>query len=177
MRVPKPDPKRSALMARVRQRGTTPELIVASILRNLGLAYRLNVRGLAGSPDFSNRRRRWAIYVHGCFWHQHTGCKHATMPKANEAFWRDKFTTNRRRDANAIRSLRRLGFRVVMVWECETREVELLKARLAKAIGVCDGLSSADGLDRAHRKASAARESAVLTIERSSALFERSTAF
>ncbi len=109
MRVPKPDPKRSALMARVRQRGTTPELVVASILRNLGLAYRLNVRGLAGSPDFSNRRRRWAIYVHGCFWHQHTGCKHATMPKANEAFWRDKFTTNRRRDANAIRSLAPLG--------------------------------------------------------------------
>jgi DNA mismatch endonuclease (patch repair protein) len=134
MRVPKPDPKRSALMARVRQRGTAPELVVGSILRNLGLAYRLNARGLAGSPDFSNQRRRWAIYVHGCFWHQHTGCKHATMPKANEAFWRHKFTTNRRRDAKAIRSLRREKFRVVMVWECETREVERLTARLAKAL-------------------------------------------
>jgi len=140
MRVPKPDPKRSALMARVRQRGTAPELVVASILRNLGLAYRLNARGLAGSPDFSNRRRGWAIYVHGCFWHQHTGCKHATMPKANEAFWRDKFTTNRRRDAKAIKTLRRDGFRVVMVWECETRAVERLKARLAKALADSRGV-------------------------------------
>ena len=134
MRVPKPDPKRSALMARVRQRGTAPELVVASILRDLGLPYRLNVRALAGSPDFSNRRRRWAVYVHGCFWHRHTGCRHATMPKANAAFWRDKFATNRRRDAKAIRSLRREGFRVVLVWECETRETGRLRARLAKAL-------------------------------------------
>jgi DNA mismatch endonuclease, patch repair protein len=139
MRVPKPDPKRSALMARVRQRGTAPELVVASVLRDLGLAYRLNARALAGSPDFSNQRRRWAVYVHGCFWHRHTGCGHATMPKANAAFWRDKFAANRRRDAKAIRSLRREGFRVVLVWECETRETERLRARLAKALAELRG--------------------------------------
>jgi DNA mismatch endonuclease (patch repair protein) len=135
MKISRPDPKRSALMARVRQRGTAPELVVASILKGLGLAYRRNVRGLAGSPDFSNRRRKWAIYVHGCFWHQHTGCKRATIPKANEAFWRDKFETNRRRDAKAIRSLRREGFRVMIVWECDTREVARLALRLAKVLG------------------------------------------
>ena len=135
MKLEPPDPKRSALMARVRQRGTTPELVVASVLRKLGFAYRRNVRALAGSPDFSNRKREWAIYVQGCFWHHHTGCVRATAPKANEAFWRDKFTTNRRRDAKAIRTLRREGLRVVVVWECETREVERLTARLAKALG------------------------------------------
>ena len=135
MKLQPPDPQRSALMARVRQRGTRPELVVASVLRKLGFAYRLNVRALAGSPDFSNRKREWAIYVQGCFWHHHTGCVRATVPKANQAFWRDKFTTNRRRDAKAIRTLRREGFRVVVVWECETREIERLTARLAKALG------------------------------------------
>ena len=135
MKLEPPDPKRSALMARVRQRGTTPELVVAAVLRKLGFAYRRNVRALTGSPDFSNRKRGWAIYVQGCFWHHHTGCVRATVPKANEAFWRDKFTTNRRRDAKAIRTLRRKSFRVVVVWECETREVEPLTARLAKALG------------------------------------------
>jgi DNA mismatch endonuclease (patch repair protein) len=134
MRLEKPDPNRSALMARVRQRGTRPELAVAALLRGLGLAYRLNARGLAGSPDFSNQRRQWAIYVHGCFWHQHTGCKHATVPKANEAFWRDKFATNRRRDAKAILTLRREGFRVLIVWECETREPARLGIRLARVL-------------------------------------------
>jgi DNA mismatch endonuclease (patch repair protein) len=135
MKLEPPDPLRSALMARVRQRGTAPELVVAAVLRKLGFAYRRNVRALAGSPDFSNRKRQWAIYVQGCFWHHHTGCLRATVPKANEAFWRDKFTTNRRRDAKAIRTLRRERFRVVVVWECETREVERLAARLAKALG------------------------------------------
>ena len=139
MKLKPPDPLRSALMARVRQRGTTPELVVASVLRKLGFAYRRNVRALAGSPDFANRKRGWAIYVQGCFWHHHTGCVRATVPKANQAFWRDKFTTNRRRDAKAIRTLRRLGFRVVMVWECETREVERLTARLEGAPGFVTG--------------------------------------
>jgi DNA mismatch endonuclease (patch repair protein) len=109
-------------------------LAVASILKGLGSAYRRNSKGLAGSPDFSNRRRRWAIYVHGCFWHHHTGCKHATVPKANEAFWRDKFATNRRRDVKAIRSLRRQGFRVLIVWECETRQLARLTLRLSKVL-------------------------------------------
>lgn len=105
-------------MARVRQRGTRPETQVARALRSLGLAYRLNVRALPGSPDFANRKRRWAIFVNGCYWHHHTGCRRATVPKANEAFWRTKFRDNRTRDARAIRALREMGFRVVVVWEC-----------------------------------------------------------
>ena len=135
MRPPKPDdPKRSALMARVRQRGTDAELTVGSALRQLGASYRLNVRKLPGSPDFANKARKWAIFVHGCFWHRHTGCVRATVPKTNEMFWRDKFAANRRRDAQAIRELRRLGFRVAIVWECEADDPKILESNLSKIL-------------------------------------------
>lgn len=133
MRPPKPfDTKRSALMARVRQRGTAPELAVAETLRKLSQSYRLNVRGLPGAPDFANKTRRWAIFVHGCFWHHHTGCKCSTIPKANREFWVSKFTANRARDAKAIRSLRHSGFRVLIVWECQTVDHASLRQRVSK---------------------------------------------
>ena len=125
---PRPrSPERSALLARVRQTKTAPEEVVARLLRDLGLAYRRNVRALPGSPDFANRSRGWAIFVNGCFWHHHTGCRRATVPKNNRAFWTAKFAANRRRDAAAIRALRALGLRVLVVWECE---VEACAGRL-----------------------------------------------
>jgi DNA mismatch endonuclease (patch repair protein) len=117
-------------MQRVRQRGTPAERIVAGVCRELGLRYRLNVRSLAGSPDLANKARRWAIFVHGCFWHQHQGCPKATMPKRNAAFWREKFEANRRRDAAKIEALRSAGFSVAVVWECETADLERLRRRL-----------------------------------------------
>jgi DNA mismatch endonuclease (patch repair protein) len=128
------DPRRSALFARVRQKGTAPELAVAAALRSLGASYRLNVKSLPGSPDFANRKRKWAVFVHGCYWHHHTGCRRATVPKTNEAFWRGKFAANRTRDARAIRALRRAGIRVALVWECETAEAEPVTARLAQIL-------------------------------------------
>jgi DNA mismatch endonuclease (patch repair protein) len=142
MRPPKPaDPRRSALMSRVRQRGTEAELAVAAALRRLGISYRLNVMSLPGSPDFANKRMKWAIFVHGCFWHRHTGCKRATVPKTNEDFWRDKFLTNRVRDARAIRQLRRLGFRVSLIWECQTENPAQLVARLSARLAKLHGLT------------------------------------
>jgi DNA mismatch endonuclease (patch repair protein) len=135
MRPPKPeDPKRSALMARVRQKGTRAELTVASALRALGHSYRLNVKGLPGAPDFANKRRRWAIFVNGCFWHHHSGCRRATVPKANETFWRTKFTTNRARDARNLRALRKRGFRTGVLWECELTDEASIRARLSKIL-------------------------------------------
>lgn len=128
------DPRRSALMAGVRQKGTSAELTVAGILRNLGHAYRLNVRSLPGSPDFANRKRRWAIFVQGCFWHHHTNCRRATVPKSNVDFWTAKFTANRARDARSVRALRGMGFRVVMVWECEVAEPGALAQRLSEIL-------------------------------------------
>ncbi|HWE98173.1 MAG TPA: DNA mismatch endonuclease Vsr [Caulobacteraceae bacterium] len=131
MKRPVPlDAQRAALLGRVRQRDTTAERIVGAALRRLGLSYRKNVRSLPGSPDFANKTRRWAVFVNGCFWHQHRGCKRATIPKNNRDFWVAKFAANRRRDAAAIRALRRMGFRVAVVWECEAGEVERRLANL-----------------------------------------------
>ena len=108
-------------MKRVRRTRTAPEQVVAGALRELGLGYRRNVATLPGSPDFANRRKAWAIFVMGCYWHGHRGCAAATLPTRNREFWAEKFITNRRRDARKIRALRALGFRVLVVWECTTR--------------------------------------------------------
>ena len=124
-------PERSALLGRVRQTKTAPEEVVAALLRAHGLAYRRNVRGLPGSPDFANRSKGWAIFVNGCFWHHHTGCRRATVPKNNRAFWSEKFAANRRRDAAKVRALRALGLTVLVIWECEADACGSRLARLA----------------------------------------------
>lgn len=110
--------ERARLLGRVRQARTAPEEVVAKALRAAGLGYRRNVRDLPGRPDFANKRAKWAIFVNGCFWHAHRGCRKASVPKNNRAFWVAKFAANRRRDAAAIRALRAAGFRVLVVWEC-----------------------------------------------------------
>lgn len=122
---------RSALMAGIRQRRTAPEEVVAGVLRELSVAYRRNVRALPGSPDFANKRRRLAIFVNGCFWHHHRNCSRGSTPRSNVAFWQAKFARNRVRDARSIKSLRRLGFRVVLIWECATVDTGKLKQRLS----------------------------------------------
>lgn len=119
-------------MQRVRQRGTPAERLVAKACRELGVGYRLNVRTLPGSPDLANKAQRWAIFVNGCFWHRHTGCAKATLPKRNADFWREKFTRNRRRDAAKIRTLRSAGFQVLIVWECEANDTDDLRRRLSQ---------------------------------------------
>ncbi|MDX1001532.1 DNA mismatch endonuclease Vsr [Sinorhizobium medicae] len=135
MKPSKPeDPRRSELMARVRQKDTATERKVAAILKGLGLFYRRNVRSLPGSPDLANKRKRWAIFVQGCFWHHHRGCRRATVPKTNTAFWLEKFRANRRRDALAVHALRQSGYRVVFVWECELDRSDALAKRLSKIL-------------------------------------------
>jgi len=118
-------------MRRVRQRRTKPEEVVALILRKMRIFYRRNVRSLPGSPDFANKTGRWAIFVMGCFWHRHTACSKATVPKRNREFWSTKFETNRRRDAQKIRALRALGLRVCLIWECELKDPKnIVEAKL-----------------------------------------------
>lgn len=121
-------------MSRVRQRGTDAETRVGAVLRSLGAHYRLNAKSLPGSPDFSNRRRRWALFVHGCFWHHHTGCPRATIPKSNTVFWQNKFRDNRRRDARVVKKLRCDGLLVIVVWECEALDADMLKIRLSNML-------------------------------------------
>jgi len=128
------DPARRALMQRVRQRGTPAEKTVASVCRDLGLRYRLNVRSLPGSPDLANKTQRWAIFVHGCFWHRHQGCTKATTPKRNGQFWRKKFKANCERDARKMDELRRARYKVVVVWQCETTDRAKLGTLLSRLL-------------------------------------------
>jgi DNA mismatch endonuclease (patch repair protein) len=132
----KPEAARSALMGRVRQRDTGPEQAVALALRSLGISYRKNVRSLPGSPDFANKSGKWAVFVHGCFWHRHTGCRRATTPKANRAFWLGKFAANRTRDARAIRALRAMGFKVAIIWECGVADAQQRLSEVLEPRGV-----------------------------------------
>jgi DNA mismatch endonuclease (patch repair protein) len=106
-------------MKRVRRTRTAPEEAVAELLRWIGLRMRRNVSSLPGSPDFANKSRRIAIFVHGCFWHAHPGCDRARMPKANRTFWRTKLSANVARDERKRRALKAAGYRVTVIWECE----------------------------------------------------------
>jgi DNA mismatch endonuclease (patch repair protein) len=124
------DPVRSDLMRRVRQYGTNAENQVAALLRELGVFYRRNVRSLPGSPDFANISRRWAVFVNGCFWHHHAGCARATVPIRNRAFWTEKFSANRLRDAAKSKALAAMGFRIVVIWECEASRPQVVQRRL-----------------------------------------------
>lgn len=111
----------SRRMAAVKSRNTGPERLVRSMLHAYGIRFRLTSRDLPGSPDLVNRSKRWAVFVHGCFWHSHQGCPRATQPKTNRRYWLTKFRANKARDLAAVRRLRRQGFRVLVLWECELR--------------------------------------------------------
>lgn len=124
------DEATSLRMAGVRRAHTGPELVVRHILHALGHRFRVGNRDLPGSPDIANRRRKWVVFVHGCFWHRH-GCKATTTPTRNRPFWEAKFERNVARDQERVASLDDLGFEVVVVWECETkRDLTALQQRL-----------------------------------------------
>lgn len=128
------DHETSRRLGRVRQRGTKPETIVRSILTELGHRYRLDNGDLPGRPDVANRRRRWAVFVHGCFWHHHAGCTKATIPKHNRAFWLEKFEANRARDRAAVKALEQQNVRPIVIWECDTTDRSALRERLKEAL-------------------------------------------
>lgn len=116
-------PTTSARMKRVRRQGTDLELAVRRYLWHQGVRFSIHNRDLPGSPDIANRRRRWAVFVHGCFWHGHRGCSLARLPKTNQAFWSQKIRDNRRRDARKVKQLQALGFLVITVWGCEIKRL------------------------------------------------------
>jgi DNA mismatch endonuclease (patch repair protein) len=121
---------RSALMGQVRRANTKPEFVVRRLLHALGLRFRLHRPDLPGRPDIVLPRWKTVIFVHGCFWHRHRHCKRTTTPAANKAFWLRKFAQNQRRDRRNQKDLHDLGWRVLVVWECETAEPDRLRNRL-----------------------------------------------
>lgn len=119
--------RRSYLMSRVRGKNTTPELRVRKLAHALGYRFRLHRRDLPGKPDLVFPRLHKIIFVHGCFWHRHEGCRLATHSKSRTEFWEAKFERNVERDRRVRAELRALGWDVLVIWECETRESDTLE--------------------------------------------------
>ncbi len=124
--------ERSAIMRKVRGKDTTPELRVQALVRKLGLGPSLHRRDLPGNPDLVFTRRRKVIFVHGCFWHGHSCRAGKNRPSSRRAYWIPKLDRNKARDAANRRRLRRQGWSVLTVWECQLKDATRLESRLAK---------------------------------------------
>jgi DNA mismatch endonuclease, patch repair protein len=124
--------ERSEIMARVRSKNSRPELLVRKLVFSLGHRYRLHARDLPGQPDLVFRRPQKAIFVHGCFWHRHGGCALARLPKSRVDFWVPKLEGNRRRDQRTKRALTKRGWKVLTIWECQTKNAERLQSRIRR---------------------------------------------
>ena len=119
-------------MAAVGSKDTEPELKLRKMLHALGYRYRLHDARLPGKPDIVFARRRAAVFVNGCFWHRHEGCRYATTPKTDTDFWQSKFEANKARDKRNIVALKRLGWRVAVVWQCQLKSPQKVLSRVVR---------------------------------------------
>lgn len=126
--------ERSWNMSRIRSKNTTPELAVRRVLTQYGLRYRLHVRSLPGNPDIVMRKIKTTFFVNGCFWHQHEGCSRSTSPKTNRSYWGPKLKRNVIKQKSAITELKKKNWKIVTVWECETKSPAILESKLIKAL-------------------------------------------
>ena len=131
------DPQtRSRMMSGIRGKDTKPEMVVRRLLHGMGCRYRLHAKDLPGKPDIVFRRLRLAIFVHGCFWHRHPDpeCKLAPMPKSRVEFWTEKLEGNRARDEANVTSLEAMGWKVLVLWQCQLKDREWLANALRVAV-------------------------------------------
>lgn len=126
---------RSWNMSRIKGSNTKPERIVRSILHQMGYRFRLNKKGLPGKPDIVLSKYKTAIFVHGCFWHRHEGCKYAYTPKSRVDFWEKKFAENIKRDKRIKPVLLEMGWKVLIIWECQTKNENKLYDQLKSFLG------------------------------------------
>lgn len=124
--------QRSLLMSKVHGKNTGPELIVRRLLHLSGYRYRLHQKNLPGSPDIVFASRKKVIFIHGCFWHRHQGCKMTTTPSTRKKFWQSKFEANIARDAKNIQVLKELGWKSYIVWGCQTKDIASLSISIFK---------------------------------------------
>lgn len=127
--------QRSAVMSRIRRSDTKPELIVRRMLHAIGYRFRVQMKGVPGRPDVAFPRRRKIVQVHGCFWHAHQDCPAFKVPTTRQEFWQAKFTRNRERDARLEAAARAQGWQVLVVWECDLKNPEVLERRLCDFLG------------------------------------------
>ncbi|MCK5708099.1 MAG: DNA mismatch endonuclease Vsr [Candidatus Aureabacteria bacterium] len=124
--------KRSWNMSRIRSTNTKPEMIVRKVAHSLGFRYSLHRKDLPGKPDLVLKKHKTVIFVHGCFWHQHKNCKRANVPKSNFEYWEAKLNRNIERDKKNKRELKKLGWKIIIIWECETKNTEKLIKKISK---------------------------------------------
>jgi DNA mismatch endonuclease, patch repair protein len=124
--------KRSWNMSRIKGKNTRPEILVRSLLHRLGYRFRLHRKNLPGKPDIVLPKYKTVIFVHGCFWHRHENCKYAYSPKSRVDFWKEKFAGTVKRDKQHIKQLNEMGWRVEVIWECETNDQNRLKKKFSK---------------------------------------------
>ena len=127
--------KRSAIMRAVRSERTGPEREVGRMVRRLGYRFGSHAASLPGRPDLVFRPYKKAIFVHGCFWHGHAGCPKARLPKTRIGFWSEKIRANKERDRRATHELKRIGWRVLSVWQCQLKNSEKVKKRIVRFLG------------------------------------------
>ena len=125
--------ERSEIMRRVRSKGTRPELTVRRLVKQMGIKYRCSPGNLPGKPDLVLDKQRKAIFVHGCFWHGHS-CEAGRLPRANRSYWKNKQIKNYRRDLRNARALRRNGWSLLTLWECELRKKKVVDARVTRFV-------------------------------------------
>lgn len=121
--------QRSERMSRIRNVDTKPEMAIRCLIHGMGYRYRLHARDLPGHPDLVFRSRKKVVFVHGCFWHQH-GCRQYRQPRSRLSFWETKLARNKARDAEVLRELEELGWRVLVIWECQMKNSDLLRSRI-----------------------------------------------
>lgn len=124
--------QRSYNMSLIRSKDTKPEVFIRSLLHRLGFRFRKNVKNLPGKPDIVLPKYKSVIFVHGCFWHQHKKCKRSNIPKSNMDFWKSKLNKNVKRDTEHQAELKKAGWKIKIVWECELKNLENLKDSLIK---------------------------------------------
>ncbi len=124
--------QRSRCMSAIKSNDTKPEMLVRKYLHGMGLRYGVHNKKLPGSPDIVLRKYKTVIFINGCFWHGHDNCRYYRLPKSNIEFWQTKINRNRERDKRDIEALRKRGWRVIVVWECELRTKELRQQTLQK---------------------------------------------
>jgi len=128
--------KRSDVMSKIRSTNTKPEKLLRSLLHSKGLRFRIHRKDLPGKPDIIFPKQKLAIFVHGCFWHYHKDCNEGRIPSSNSKFWKDKLEKNILKDEKAIKDLIKIGWNVVVVWECEIERTPLVvEQKILKVLG------------------------------------------
>ena len=122
--------QRSRNMSAIKSKNTKPEIKVRKVLHSMGYRFRLHSKDLPGSPDIVLPKYKTVIFVHGCFWHRHKNCKYASTPKTRQEFWNKKFKTNIERDLEIQDKIKNLDWRSVVIWECETKNIENLRHKI-----------------------------------------------